>query len=156
MPLYTFTLRYSPPSKLGFRLWFLIRNGELLHRTLEWFYPGRQILTARLRKILRTWPGRGSNPGMEVRHSKAGLYIKPVQMLLYTCSLWQVRAKLGRLFLPNCHLDWDLCWNKTLTHISLASHFRDIDEQCRPRSDAAECGVWLQSSLFANKNIYSK
>ena len=25
-----------------------------------------------------------------------------------------------------------------LTHISLASHFRDIGKQCRPRSDAAE------------------
>ena len=30
---------------------------------------------------------------------------------------------------------------KHLTNISLASHFCDIDKQCRPRSDAAECGV---------------
>ena len=28
-----------------------------------------------------------------------------------------------------------------LTHISLASFLWDISKQCRPRSDAAECGV---------------
>ena len=43
-----------------------------------------------------------------------------------------------------------------LTHISLVSHFWDIGKQCRPRSDAAECGVWSGSSLFANRNIYLK
>ena len=43
-----------------------------------------------------------------------------------------------------------------LTHISLASHFWDISKQCRPRSDAAERGVWSGSSLFADRNIYSK
>ena len=30
---------------------------------------------------------------------------------------------------------------KGLTHLSLASHERDTDKQCRPRSDAVECGV---------------
>ena len=43
-----------------------------------------------------------------------------------------------------------------LTHISLASQFWDICKQCRPRSDAAKRGVWSGSSLFANRNIYSK
>ena len=43
-----------------------------------------------------------------------------------------------------------------LTHISLASHFWVIGKQCRPRSDAAERGVCLGSSLFADRNIYSK
>ena len=43
-----------------------------------------------------------------------------------------------------------------LTHINLASHFWDIGKQCRPRSDAAERGVWSVSSLFANRYIYSK
>ena len=38
---------------------------------------------------------------------------------------------------------------KYLTHLSLASHKRDIGRQCRPRSDAAECGVWSGSTLFA-------
>ena len=28
-----------------------------------------------------------------------------------------------------------------LTHLSLASHKRDVGKQCRPGSDAAECGV---------------
>ena len=28
-----------------------------------------------------------------------------------------------------------------LTRLNLASHKRDIGKQCRPRSDAAECGV---------------
>ena len=36
-----------------------------------------------------------------------------------------------------------------LTHLSLASHKRDIGKQCRPRSDAAECGIWSGSTLFA-------
>ena len=31
-----------------------------------------------------------------------------------------------------------------------------IGKQCRPRSDASESGVWSGSSLFANRNIYSK
>ena len=36
-----------------------------------------------------------------------------------------------------------------LTHICLTSHERDIGKQCRPRSDAAERGVWSRSTLFA-------
>ena len=36
----------------------------------------------------------------------------------------------------------------TLTHISLASHKRGICKQCRPRSDAADRGVWSGSSLI--------
>ena len=36
-----------------------------------------------------------------------------------------------------------------LTHLSLTSHKRDIGKQRRPRSDAAKCGVWLGSTLFA-------
>ena len=43
-----------------------------------------------------------------------------------------------------------------LTQINLASHFLDIGKQCRPRSNAVECSIWSGSSLFANKNIYSK
>ena len=47
-------------------------------------------------------------------------------------------------------------WYNSITHISLASHFWDIGKQCRPRSDDAECGIWSGSSLFPNRNIYSK
>ena len=36
-----------------------------------------------------------------------------------------------------------------LTHLCLVSHKRDISKQCRPRSNAAECGVWSGSTLFA-------
>ena len=32
-------------------------------------------------------------------------------------------------------------YSVTLTYLSLASHKRDIGKQCRPRSDASECGV---------------
>ena len=46
-------------------------------------------------------------------------------------------------------------WSKlVLTHISLASFFLDLDKQCRPRSDATECGVWSGSPLFAYKMFY--
>ena len=36
-----------------------------------------------------------------------------------------------------------------LTHISLVSFLWDIDKQCKPRSEAAECGIWSGSPLFA-------
>ena len=36
-----------------------------------------------------------------------------------------------------------------ITHLSLASHETDIGKQCRPRSDAAERGVWSGSTLLA-------
>ena len=36
-----------------------------------------------------------------------------------------------------------------LTRLSLASPKRDIGKQCKPRSDAAERGVWSGSTLFA-------
>ena len=36
-----------------------------------------------------------------------------------------------------------------LTHLSLASHKRDIGKQCTPRSDAAGRGVWSVSTLVA-------
>ena len=45
--------------------------------------------------------------------------------------------------------------NRTLlTHISLASHFRDIGKQCRPRLHAAARSVWSGSTLFAHKDFY--
>ena len=52
-----------------------------------------------------------------------------------------------------------LRWGKlciSLTHINVVSQFWDIGKHCRPRSDATESGVWSGSSLFANRNIYSK
>ena len=39
--------------------------------------------------------------------------------------------------------------NAILTHLSLASHKRDIDKQSRPRSDAAKRGVCSGSTLSA-------
>ena len=38
---------------------------------------------------------------------------------------------------------------KLLTHLSLASHKRDIGKQYRLRSDAAECDVYTGSTLLA-------
>ena len=36
-----------------------------------------------------------------------------------------------------------------LAHLWLEPHKMDICKQCRPRSDAAEHGVWSESTLFA-------
>ena len=36
-----------------------------------------------------------------------------------------------------------------LTHLSLSSHKRGTGKQYRPRSDAADRGTWLRSTLFA-------
>ena len=44
---------------------------------------------------------------------------------------------------------------KLLTHLSLASHKRDIGKQCRPRSDATERGVCPGGTLFPlNTGMY--
>ena len=41
--------------------------------------------------------------------------------------------------------------NPLLTHLCLESHKSGmIGKQCRPRSDAAERGVWSESTLFAS------
>ena len=37
----------------------------------------------------------------------------------------------------------------SLTHLRLETHKRDNYKQCRTRSDAAKCGVWSGSTLFA-------
>ena len=41
-------------------------------------------------------------------------------------------------------------WTCQLTHCSWETPKRVSGKQCRPRSDAAECGIWSGSSLFAN------
>ena len=47
--------------------------------------------------------------------------------------------------------------DKTLTHLSLASHKWDIDKLCRPWADAAERGVRSGSTLFTlSSDIYTK
>ena len=35
------------------------------------------------------------------------------------------------------------------THLCLVSHKMDLGKQCRPRSDAADCGIYSGSKLFA-------
>ena len=54
----------------------------------------------------------------------------------------------GLKCLTQGHL-WSLLW---LTHCSLETSKRVIGKQCRPRSDAAECGIWSGSPLFANSS----
>ena len=47
--------------------------------------------------------------------------------------------------------------SQSLTHLNLVSHKRNFSKQYRPRSDAAERGVWSGSTLFAlNTEIYIK
>ena len=49
----------------------------------------------------------------------------------------------------NFWVTWIFFDSANFTYISLASHKKDTDKQCRPRSDAAEYGVWSGSTLFA-------
>ena len=44
--------------------------------------------------------------------------------------------------------------NWTLTHLSVTLFLWDIDKHCRSRSDAAECGIWCGSPLFAYRMCY--
>ena len=61
----------------------------------------------------------------------------------------------GGVLISNCLkigiLPYYKCWGR-LTHCSLETSKRVIDKQCRHRSDAAFCGVWSGSSLFANNS----
>ena len=41
-----------------------------------------------------------------------------------------------------------------LTHTSLASFLWVIGKQCKPRPDAAECGIWSGSPMFAYRMFY--
>ena len=41
---------------------------------------------------------------------------------------------------------------KRLTHCSLETPKSVFSKQCKPRSDAAECGIWSGSPLFANSS----
>ena len=40
------------------------------------------------------------------------------------------------------------------THLNLASFLWDISHQCATRSDAAICGVWSDSALFAYRMYF--
>ena len=53
--------------------------------------------------------------------------------------------------LQSCRSIYSICkWGIVyLIHLCLASYKRDIGKRCRPRSDAAERGVWSGSTLFA-------
>ena len=83
--------------------------------------------------------------------------------ILHTYSLHPVLQDWRNIYdlvLWPWHLSWQ-AWQSSaglvfLTHIRLASHFWDLGKQCRPRSDATECGIWSGSTLFASKNFYSK
>ena len=68
-----------------------------------------------------------------------------------------------------CFTDWDrkpqsfcifttfeiwvkICFQQNwFNPLCLVSHKKDIGKQCRPRSDAASCGVWPGSTLFVLK-----
>ena len=69
------------------------------------------------------------------------LRTKDAQCMLYL----NVRKHCVYLRTPAHHL--------ILTHCSLETHKRVTGKQCRPRSDAAECGVWSGSPLFSNSSI---
>ena len=60
--------------------------------------------------------------------------------------LWGRSTKGSRLFLSS----------KTRVRYSISpvSFLWDIAKPCRPRPDAAECGVWLGSQLFAYRIFY--
>ena len=43
-------------------------------------------------------------------------------------------------------------WTRALALCSLETPKRVIGKQCRPRSDATECGIWSGSPMFANSS----
>ena len=65
---------------------------------------------------------------------------------------WEVRGSwwhIGRTSFKLEEKPQVIPWRLSLTHLCLASHIWYISKQCRPRSDAAERGVWSVSILFA-------
>ena len=66
------------------------------------------------------------------------LHVSPRQNLMYVAN-----CRSGRLYWLK-HVS--IC---IISHLCLAYYKRDIYKQCNPRSDAAERGVWSESTLFA-------
>ena len=78
--------------------------------------------------------------------------------------LWREVSFVGKTLIPRILLKWPcvpvepgsarntntlyLFVEDYLIHLSPASYKTDIGKQCRPRSDAAERGVWSGSTLF--------
>ena len=58
-----------------------------------------------------------------------------------------------RMYVHACQLS-DMVGS--LTHISLASHFWDIGKECRPRSDAAFCGLQGLHCLLTGISIRNR
>ena len=54
------------------------------------------------------------------------------------CEVWSGSTLIAHVYLP-----------RYLSCLCLTSRKRNIGKQCGPRSDAAECGVWSVSTLFA-------
>ena len=71
----------------------------------------------------------------------SSMWVKQLFCLFFFCFV----------FLQHMNLRWRFSANKTnLTHCSWETRKRVIGKQCRPRSDAAEHGVFSGSPLFAN------
>ena len=90
------------------------------------------------------------------------LYHFPLLLMLVTleCS----STPIGFLFIRaltaastysrKCDIAFTTCSQALFNHISIATHFGDKGKQCRPRSDAGECGVWSRCTLFAYRIFY--
>ena len=83
--------------------------------------------------------------------SECGLFILSVIycMFIASCRLTTRMALMGQL-LSHLSMTYSLYLKPDLTHCSRETRKRVLSKQCRPRSDAAECGVWSGSPLFAN------
>ena len=54
--------------------------------------------------------------------------------------------------LPDKYISKVFSQRLILTHCSLETSKRVIGKQCKPKSDATECGIWSVSPLFANSS----
>ena len=72
----------------------------------------------------------------------------PVGIILSSQQLFKI-VKYMYFYHTFLLLEGSIIFEVVLTHLCIVSHKRAIGKRCRPKSDAAEHGVWSGSSLFA-------
>ena len=96
--------------------------------------------------LLTSYHKRGTYGRPVFNYSKA----VPVKFELQLIQIMDLSEK-DQVFKVNV---WTNYVSFSLTHISLASFLWDIGKQCKTRQDAAKCGVWSGSPLFAYMRFF--
>ena len=114
---------------------------QMLMHEKTMFDPYNEVHTLFTINIWRhTW-GTSADPDLTAPKDTDVQFLPVGQYFLYMNRLFRIVEKI-----------WQIV--KLLTHCCLETPKRVIGKQCRPRSDAPECGIWSGSPLFANSSTF--